>query len=183
MYNFQAFKEKLKGVETWLSKELQGVRTGRASISFLDPVKVESYGSLVPLNQVATISLEDARVIRIAPWDTALIKDVEKAIIASNLGVSAAVDDKGVRVIFPDLTGERRTELAKMAKAHLEEGKTSVRRLRDEVMKDIQGKEAAGGVSKDDVFKWKQETQKYVDETTKRLEESFQKKEKEITTI
>jgi ribosome recycling factor len=102
-YNFNVLKEGIKGVEEWLKKELSTVRTGRANLSILDSVNVEAYGTFMPINQVANLSMEDVRVVRIAPWDGSVTKDVEKAIIASDLGLSVTVDDKGLRVIFPEL--------------------------------------------------------------------------------
>ncbi|HEY4511948.1 MAG TPA: ribosome recycling factor [Candidatus Paceibacterota bacterium] len=180
MYDFSKFKAKTKEVEGWLQKEFASVRTGRAAPALLDAVKVESYGSKVPLNQVANISVDDARSIRVTPWDMSLSKDIEKAIMLADLGVSLAVDDKGVRVNFPDLTGERREALVKLSKGKLEEAKVTLRGHRDGALKDIQAQEKAGGVGKDDVFRFKTELQKITDDTNKKLEELYSKKEKEI---
>ena len=123
---------------------------------------------------------EGPRTIRITPWDLSQTKDIEKAIMLANLGVSVSVDDKGVRVNFPELTEERRKEIVKIAKERLEEGKKRVRMARDEVMKELQVKEKDGSLGKDDVFRHKNEGQKFVDECNKKLEEFYSKKEKEI---
>ncbi len=179
-YDFSKFKTNVKEVEEWLKKEFGSVRTGRAMLSILDSVKVESYGSFMGLQEVAAISLEDARCIRISPWDKTQVKGIEKSIIMANLGVSVTVDDKGLRVIFPELTSERRVEIAKVAKAKLEESKITLRKHREEVMKELQALEKAGGVGKDDITRYKSELQKYVDEGNKKLEEQYIKKEKEI---
>lgn len=180
-YNFNTFKEGTKGVEEWLKRELATVRTGRANLSILDGVNVEAYGSFMPINQVANLSMEDARCVRITPWDTSVTKDVEKAIIASDLGLSVTVDDKGLRVIFPELTGERRVALVKLTKQKLEDAKITLRGEREKVIKDIEGKEKEGELSEDEKFRLKAELQKMLDECTRNLEAMFSKKEKEIS--
>ncbi|MDP1625121.1 MAG: ribosome recycling factor [bacterium] len=179
-YNFTAIKANLASTETWLQKELSTIRTNRANPSILDSVRVDAYGSDMAINQVASIANEDARTIRIAPWDQGLIKAIEKSIIVANLGLSVAVDDKGIRVSFPDLTGERRQEIVKMAKEKLEQAKIQVRKHRDEVNADIDNKEKEGGMGEDEKFRFKADAQKLVDESNKRLAEMLVKKEKEI---
>lgn len=180
MYNFINFKSKLKNIEDWLKNELGQVRTGRATPSILDRIFVESYGSKVPVNQIASIAIEDAKSIRIIPWDKSQSKSIEKAIVAENLGVSVSVDEKGVRVFFPELTTESKTLLLKVAKEKTEQAKISVRTERDRVWTDIQQKEKEGEVGEDDKFRLKNEMQKIVDESNKNFESSFSKKEKEI---
>src|SRR3989344_4120951 len=113
-YNFTPLKQKVSETEQWLVKEYQGIRTGRATPALLDSVMVESYGSKLPVNQVAAVTTEDARTLRVSPWDAAQVKQIEKAIISSNLGLSVAVDERGLRVMFPELTAERRTSLIKI---------------------------------------------------------------------
>lgn len=178
--DFSKFRQKTKDVEAWLQKEFGNIRTGRASPSILDGVRVESYGSMLPLNQVANISVEDARNIRITPWETSLAKEIEKAIQHSDLGVGLSIDDRGVRVSFPDLTSERRQAIVKAAKQKLEDAKVTVRSHRDGAIKEIQAGEKTGGIGKDDVFRLKNEVQKIVDEANKKLEEMYGKKEREI---
>ncbi len=179
-YNFTPFKQGIKEVEEWLKKELSGIRTGKASPALLDIVKVEVYGSFMPINQVASVNLEDARSIRITPWDVSQVKPIEKAITASNLGLSVTVDDKGLRVIFPELTTERRSDLMKVVKQKLEDARKSVRLEREKVMNDVEKKEKEGGMGEDEKFRIKGDVQKIVDETNKNLESLFEKKEKEI---
>jgi len=179
-YDFKPLKEKTKGVEEWLRKEYMGIRTGIASPALLDGVQVESYGTRMAINQVANISVEDARVIRIAPWDKSQSKAIEKAITDANLGVSVGADDKGVRVFFPELTSERRAILIKTAKTKLEDARKNLRGLRDEIWTEIQEKEKKGGMGEDDKFRFKDEMQKIIDESTKALEVILEKKEKEI---
>jgi ribosome recycling factor len=178
--NPNTVKEKLKKSQEWLVAEFGGIRTGRANPAILDGVKVSSYGDMVPLNQVGSITIEEARTLRISPWDMSVAKEVERAIIGSNLGLSVVTDDKGLRVIFPELTGERREQYVKLAKEKLEQAKIQVRQTRGDVVKDLEKQKKAGGVSEDDVKRSEKDLQKYVDEATKALDELFAKKEKEI---
>lgn len=180
-YNFAAAKEKIKGVEEWLKKEYNGIRTGRASPSLLDGVMVESYGARVPLSQVGSITAEDARMLRIVPWDMGQVKEIEKAITAMNLGVSPVVDDKGVRVAFPELTADRRVSLMKIAKQKLEEARVSLRAEREKAWSDIQAKEKNDEITEDDKFRLKKEMEKIIEEGNGKLDEVFARKEKEIS--
>ncbi len=179
-YNFTTLKTALTGTEAWLQKELGNIRTNRANPSILDSVHVDAYGSDMPINQVASMTNEDPRTIRISPWDQGLIKAVEKSIIVANLGLSVAVDDKGIRVSFPELTGERRQEIVKLAKEKLEQSKIQVRKHRDEANVDIEEKEKEGDMSEDDKFRSKADMQKLIDEANKKLSDIMDKKEKEI---
>ena len=179
-YNFSQFKTDLKKVEDRLSKEYGQIHTGRASPMILDSVLVESYGSHQTLKNVASVTIEDARTLRIAPWDKSQVKAIEKAIIASNLGLSISVDDQGIRVIFPQLTTETRTALVKVLKERLEEARIKVRQERDKVWNDAQAKEKEGKLTEDEKFRAKDELQKIIDEMNKKLESLFDKKEKEI---
>ena len=145
-------------------------------------MRVESYGTAVALNQVANIAVEDARSIRISPWDSSQIKAIEKAIIAANLGISVSVDDKGVRVTFPELTGEKRTETVKIAKERFEHARITLRKHRDHVIADIEKKEKAKEMDQDDKFRFKAEVEKIIAEANKKFEAAMAKKEKEITT-
>lgn len=180
-YDLNPFKTKANESLEWLKKEFGGLRTGRATPAILDTVKVESYGSFMPISQVAAISVEDARSLRIAPWDSTVIKEIEKAIMLANLGVSTSVDDKGVRVSFPELTSETRSLLMKTAKAKLEEARVSLRQERDKVMNDVKAKEKASALTEDDRFRIEKDVQKIIDDSHKKLEELLEKKEKEIS--
>ncbi len=180
MYNLSIFKDKAKQVPEWLVKELSTVRTGRANPSVLDSVMVDSYGALMGIAQVASVTLEDARSIRIVPWDNTQIKPIEKAITVANLGLSVSVDDKGVRVSFPALTTESRMQVVKMAKEKLEQGRITLRKHRDEVISDIEKKAKESAVTEDEKFKLKAEIQKVVDELNAKMQELFDKKEKEV---
>lgn len=179
-YNFSNFKGELKKVEEFLSKEYSQLNIGRASPMILDSVSVESYGSLVPVKNVATVSIEDPKTLRIAPWDKTQIKAIEKGIMLADLGLSTAVDDTGIRVIFPQLTTETRQKLVKVLKDKLEESRIVVRKEREHVWDDVQAQEKEGKITEDEKFRAKEDLQKIIDETNKNLEAIFAKKEGEV---
>lgn len=180
MYDFSHLKQKTKDVQEHLKNELSGIRTGRATPALLDSIMVDSYGSKTPINQVAGINMEDARTLRIAPYDAGQITEVEKAITNSNLGVSTSVDEKGLRIFFPELTKEVRETLNKLVKEKLENARITLRGERDNVWEEIQKKEKDKEFGEDDKFRFKEEMQKIVDEETRNLEALAQKKENEI---
>ncbi|MDP2705358.1 MAG: ribosome recycling factor [Patescibacteria group bacterium] len=180
-YNFSPFKLKVAEVNDWLIKEFASVRTGRATPSLLDGIEVLSYGSKASIREVASIAVEDAKTLRVVPWDASQVKEVEKAVTLADLGLSVAVDDKGLRVIFPDLTAERRQSLIKIARQKLEEAKISMRKERDRVWNDIQTKEKAGTLTEDEKFRFKDEMQKIVDDAQKKFDEMATRKETEIS--
>jgi ribosome recycling factor len=138
------------------------------------------YGSLMPINQVASVLGEGARTLRITPWDKGAVKAIDSAIREANLGVSVSVDDQGLRVSFPELTDDRRQTLFKLAKQKLEEARVRVRNEREKVHSDADKQEKAGTMSKDDTFRAKADLQKLVDEVNRKLEEFYNKKEAEI---
>lgn len=179
-YDLNPFKKQLTGAEEWLKKEFTQIRTGQASPSILDSVRVEVFGAPMALKEVATVMIEGARTLRVSPWDKAQVKEIEKAITQANLGLSIVVDAEGVRVNFPELTTDRRKDFATAAKAKMEEGKKQVRGHRDTIVRDLQAKEKAGGYGKDEIFRMTKEVQKIVDETNKKLEDAYARKEKEI---
>ncbi|MBP6923959.1 MAG: ribosome recycling factor [Candidatus Pacebacteria bacterium] len=172
--------DKLKEVNEWLIKEYAGIRTGQASPMLLDGVKVESYGSYLPINQVGSVNIEDARTLRISVWDKGAVSAIERAIQEANLGISTASDSDGVRVIFPDLTSERRVQLLKLAKSKLEDARISVRAVRDESMKAIDKAQKDGDISEDDKFSQKEKVQNQVDDANRSLEALFTQKEIEL---
>lgn len=179
-YNFSNFKAELKKIGEFLGKEYSQLNIGRASPMVLDGVSVESYGSYVPLKNVASVSIEDPKTLRVAPWDKSQIKGIEKAIVGANLGLSVATDDMGIRVIFPQLTTESRQTLVKVLKEKLEETRITVRREREVVLSDIEAKEKDAKMTEDEMFRAKEELQKIINETNTSLEATFEKKEKEV---
>jgi ribosome recycling factor len=179
-YDFSDFKKKISSIEDWLKKEFSGLRTGRATITLLDSVLIDAYGSKMPLTQSANLSVEDPRTIRVVPWDKSLIGAVEKGITIADIGVSTASDGEGVRVIFPELTTENRQKLVKVAKGKMEEAKISVRTDRAEAMKEIDTAQKNGELPEDDAKRDKDTLQKLVDEANKKLDEMINQKEQEI---
>ena len=167
-------------MEEFLSKEYSQLNIGRASPMVLDGISVESYGTFVPLKNAASVSIEDPKTLRISPFDKSQIKGIEKAIVASNLGLSVATDDIGIRVIFPQLTTETRQTLVKVLKEKLEESRITVRHERVVVLEDIEAKKKEAKITEDEMFAAKEELQKITTETNGKLGAIFEKKEKEV---
>jgi len=173
-------KDNMGKVIEALKKELKRVRTGRASLSLLDGIKVDYYGTLTPLNQLATLAAPESRLITIQPWDTTVIKEIEKAVLKSDLGLTPSSDGKIIRIAIPPLTEQRRKELVKVVHKISEEYKVSVRNLRrdaNELIKDIK---KDGKISEDDAFKSQEKIQKITDEHINLVDECYKEKEKEI---
>ena len=182
-YNFTEIKKQFAEIEEWLKKEYSQISTGRANPALLDSVMVESYGTFQPIKNIASITIEDARTIRIAPWDKGVIKDIERGIQQSGLPLSAVADGNGLRVSIPQLTAESKIPIIKLCKEKLEDARVSVRDERRTCEKDIDAREKAGEYAEDEKFRSKEELQKYVEETNQRLEELFTKKEADIMTV
>jgi ribosome recycling factor len=173
-------KDNMGKVIEALKKELKRVRTGRASLSLLDGIKVDYYGTLTPLNQIATLAAPESRLITIQPWDTTVIKEIEKAVLKSDLGLTPSSDGKIIRIAIPPLTEQRRKELVKVVHKISEEYKVSVRNLRrdaNELIKDIK---KDGKISEDDAFKSQEKIQKITDEHISLVDACYKEKEKEI---
>lgn len=175
------YQKRLNEVIAWLQKEFVGVRTGQATPALLDSVKVETYGTYMPIEQLGSVGIEDARTLRIVPWDNSQVPAIERSIRDADLGVSVSSDSSGLRVSFPDLTAERRTQLVKIAKSKLEEARVAVRAVRDDVMKKIDAAQKAGEMGEDEKFTRRDAVQKSVDITNRTLEAVFEKKEIEIS--
>ncbi|MCI0597652.1 ribosome recycling factor [Candidatus Parcubacteria bacterium] len=180
-YDFSTLKTNIKETEEWLSREFSTIRTGRASAALLDGIKPEAYGARTPLAQLASVSIEDARTIRIVPWDTSVGKAIEKAITEADLGVSVVTDEQGLRVIFPELTAERRAMLTKLAGQKLEEARQTLRGHRAEEIKSIEAAEKAGGMGKDEVARLKDEVQNMIDAGNVTLDTLLSKKQQDIS--
>ena len=177
---YQETRESMgKSIEA-LKRELNRVRTGRASLSILDGIKVDYYGTLTPLNQMATLAVPESRLITIQPWDVSVIQDVEKAILKSDLGLTPANDGKILRISIPPLTEERRKELVKMVHKMCEDYKVSVRNARRDANELLKSLKKDGDISEDEAFKAQDEVQKITDEHIKLIDECFTQKEKEI---
>jgi len=168
-----------KSIEA-LERELTRVRTGRASLSILDGIKMDYYGTLTPLNQMATLAVPESRLITIQPWDISVIKDIEKAILKSDLGLTPADDGKILRISIPPLTEERRKELVKVVHKMCEDHKVSLRNVRRDSNELLKSLKKDGDISEDEAFKAQDEIQKITDEHIKLIDECYTKKEKEI---
>lgn len=179
-YSFEILKSKIKETEEWLAGEYSGIRTGQATPTILDKIQIDSYGSMMPIKNVANIGVEDARTLRVAPWDATQVEAVEKAIVEADLGMSVTNDGKGLRVIFPELTGETREKIAKIVRQKLEDARVSLRKEREAAWDDIQKMEKDGEMSEDEKFRAKEEMQKIIDDANSRIEEVSKKKEAEI---
>ena len=163
-----------------LKNELKRVRTGRASLSILDGIKVDYYGTLTPLNQMATLAVPESRLITIQPWDVSVIKDIEKAILKSDLGLTPSSDGKIIRISIPPLTEERRKELVKVVRKICEDYKVSIRNIRRDSNELIKSMKKDGEISEDDAFKSQDEVQSITNEQIKLIDECLKEKEKEI---
>jgi ribosome recycling factor len=180
MYDLTAMKKKLPEAEEWLKRELSLLRTGRASPALLDNVTVEYYGAKQPLKHLGAINIEDARTLRFKPWDASLIPQIDQAVRTAGMGLQAIAEKDSLRVVFPELTEERRKALLKVVSEKLEEARISVRKIRDEYWRDIQDREREGKISEDEKFRLKDELQKLIDDIQKKMEEMVKAKEKEI---
>ncbi len=179
-FDFSTLDKNIKETEEWLVRELSSVRTGRATPAILDTVKPEAYGTRQAVNQMAAITIEDARTLRIVPWDKSLTKNIERAIQDADLGVGLATDDQGLRVTFPELTAERRTMLLKVANEKVEQARIALRGHRTDAIKSVEAAEKEGGMSKDELGRFKEEIQKKIDKGNEALSELGKKKETEI---
>jgi ribosome recycling factor len=177
---YQDSKENMVKAIAALKKDLKRVRTGRASLSLLDGVKVDYYGTLTPVSQLATLAVPESRLITIQPWDTSVIKEIEKAILKSDLGLTPSNDGKIVRIAIPPLTEQRRKELVKVVHKICEEYKVSVRNLRRDANEMVKELKKNSQISEDDAFKSQEKIQKMTDEHIKLVDECYKEKEKEI---
>lgn len=178
-YNFSSLKQEFVTITEWLQKEFSQISTGRANPALLDSIQAESYGSFQPIKNIASITIEEARTLRVVPWDKGAVKSIETAIRDSGLPLSVTSDGTGLRVSVPQLTAESKVSLVRLCKEKLEDARVKVRLARQVTDKDIAETEKA----EDDAFRAKEELQKHVDEVNSHLEELFNKKEVDITTV
>jgi ribosome recycling factor len=166
-----------------LERDFRKLRTGRASVSLVDGIRVGYYGTSTPLNQLATLTIPDPRTIMIQPWDNSIIGEVEKAILKSELGLTPMNDGKLIRINIPPLTAERRRELVKVVKKMAEEAKVAVRNIRRDANEMIKDLKKDKEISEDEQFKAQEETQKVTDDFIKKVDALYTLKEKEILEI
>ena len=176
-------QEKMDKTLKALAEELKKVRTGRAQVSMLDGVKVNYYGSLSPLSQVASISTPDAKSFLIAPWEASILKEIEQAIVKSDLGLAPMNDGKVIRLKVPDLTEERRKELAKQVKKIAEDSRVAIRLSRRDANEEVKKALKDKAISEDEAKKGEADIQKITDDFIKKVDQLADEKEKSILTI
>jgi len=176
-------EKRMQGAVDALKKEFAGLRTGRASVNLLDPVMVDAYGQRMPLNQVGTVSAPEPRLLTVNVWDKGLVVSVAKAVREAGLGLNPAPDGQLVRVPIPELTAERRTELAKLAHKYAEQGRVAVRNVRRDGMEALKKAEKDHKISQDEHRQKSDEVQKLTDRYVKQVDETLAHKEKEIKTV
>lgn len=176
-------ERRMDGAVETLRKEFAGLRTGRASAQMLDPVTVDAYGSSMPLNQVATVSVPEPRMILVQVWDRGMTKAVEKAIRDSGLGLNPQGEGTSIRVPIPELNQERRKELAKVAARYTEEARVAVRNVRRDGMDRLKKMQKDGDLTEDELKTWSDKVQALTDSHIKKIDESLAAKEKEIMQV
>lgn len=177
---YEETREKMEKAIAAMEKGLKRVRTGRASLSLLDGIRVDYYGTQTPINQAASISVPESRQLSIQPWDANLIKEIEKAILKSDLGLTPSNDGKIIRINIPPLTEDRRKQLVKVISKMAEEAKIVVRNVRRDSNEALKKMKKDGDVAEDEAFKGQDKVQKITDEFVKLIDEICGKKEKEI---
>ena len=176
-------ERRMNGAVEALRKELGGLRTGRASLSLLEPIVVEAYETEMPLNQVATINVPEPRMLSVQVWDKTQVKAVDKAIRSSDLGLNPIVDGQTLRIPIPELNEERRRELAKVAAKYAEQAKVAVRNVRRDGMDQLKKMERASELGEDESRLWAAEIQEMTDGFVTRMTEMFEAKEQEILQV
>lgn len=181
--DLKTFRDRMDKAVAALKEEFAGLRTGRASASLLDPVQVEAYGSTMPLNQVAAVSVPEPRMISVNVWDRGMVVSVEKAIRAAGLGLNPVVDGQTLRVPIPPLTEERRKEIAKLAGKYAEQQRVAVRNVRRDANDELKKAEKDGEIGQDELKRLETEVQKDTDAAIKRIDEALKAKEQEIMQV
>jgi ribosome recycling factor len=182
-YDLNEVKRRMHGAIQVLKQELGGLRTGRASASLLEPVQVEAYGTHMPLNQLATVSVPEPRLLSVQVWDRAMVHAVEKAIINSNLGLSPSTEGQVLRLRIPELNTERRKEMVKVGHKYAEAARVAIRHVRRDALDLLKKLEKDGKVSEDDHERMAAEVQKATDQIISEVDQSLASKEKEIMTV
>jgi ribosome recycling factor len=179
----ESMGEKMASSLEVYKRDLSKIRTGRASLAILDGVKVDAYGSPMPLNQVATLTIPESRLIALQPWDPQMLGPIEKAILKSDLGLTPANDGKIIRISIPQLTEERRKELVKQVKKMTEEYRVAIRNVRRDAIDTLKKMKNNKEISEDDLFKLQDEAQKETDSFIKQIEAIMAEKEKEVMEV
>ncbi|HEX6374079.1 MAG TPA: ribosome recycling factor [Longimicrobium sp.] len=183
MPSLQKARQRMDGAIEALRREFAGVRTGKASPALLDSIRVEAYGSMVPLNQVGTVGAPEARMLTVQPWDKGLMKATEKALRESDLGLNPSNDGQIIRIPIPPLTEERRKEYVKLLHKLTEEARVAVRNVRREANDEVKHRQKDEGLSEDDVRREQADVQKLTDQYIAKIEELMKHKEAEIMEV
>ena len=183
MSDYKEFESKMKKTCEALTTQLATIRAGRANASVLDQIEVDYYGVPTPVQQVATIATPDPRSLLVQPWDASLLKPLEKAILASDLGINPQNDGRMIRLVFPPLTEERRKDLIKQTKKYVEESKVAIRNIRRDAIDKFKKQQKASEITEDDYKIAEKDIQKLTDDYIKELDGICAKKEKELTEI
>ena len=176
-------QKRMDGALATLAKEFQGLRTGRASTNLLDPIMVDAYGSMLPMNQVGNVTAPEPRLLAVTVWDKGMVKAVEKAIRESDLGLNPAVDGTTIRVPIPALSEDRRKEMVKVAGKYAEAAKVAIRNVRRDGNDDLKKQEKDGKISEDEQRKQETQIQKLTDDYVKKVDEQLAAKEKDILSV
>jgi ribosome recycling factor len=176
-------KTKMDNVITALEKEFATIRAGRANPGVLDKIQAECYGTMTPINQIASVSVAEARILVVTPYDASTLKAVEKAVIASDIGINPSNDGKSLRIVFPQLTEERRKDLVKQISKYGEEAKVSVRNVRRDAMDKFKAMKKVSELTEDDLKDCEKDIQKLTDKAIERVDGVCKAKEKEIMTV
>lgn len=179
----KAYEEKMDKAIAHLTKELGAVRAGRANPAVLEKVMVDYYGTPTPINQIAAVSVSEARILTIAPWDPSLMKEIEKAILTSDIGINPSNDGKVMRLVFPSPTEERRKQLSKEVQKLGEEAKVAVRNVRRDAIEHYKAQKKKSDITEDDLTQLEHEIQKITDNHTKNIDKMCEDKNKEIMEI
>ena len=183
MADYSHIEEKMNKTISVLEENLAEIRAGRANPAILNKIKVEYYGTPTPINQVAGISVPEARVILIQPWDASVLKEIEKEILKSDIGINPNNDGKVIRLVFPELTEERRKEIVKDVKKLTEEAKISIRSIRRDGMDEFKAKQKAGEITEDELRGAEDIIQKITDKKVEKIDQISDAKEKEILSM
>jgi ribosome recycling factor len=183
MWDISDYKRRMNSAIDVLLKEFSGIRAGRACAGFLDPIKVDAYGSLVPLSQVSTVNAPEPRMLTVQVWDRGLVKSVEKAIRDSSLGLNPNVEGQLLRIALPPMTEQRRQELSKLASKYSEDARVSVRNVRRDGMDVLKKLQKDGDISEDELHRFGDDVQKITDEHIKKIDEALDHKQKEIMQV
>ena len=177
------YRDRMEKAVAALKEEFAGLRTGRASTALLDQIHVDAYGSSVPLNQVAAVSVPDPRSLMVSVWDKGVVVSVEKAIRAGGLGLNPVNEGQNLRIPIPPLTEERRRDIAKLAGKYAEQQRIAVRNVRHHAMDDLKKAEKDSAITQDEQRRMHDEVQKFTDEAIKRIDETLKTKEQEIMQV